>query len=91
VREAALAVVHAGLAEGRSLADLAREMKMSAETLRRWLARERGLFRAVQVTDPVRSVGPGAGLVLQTATGHRVEGLDLPGVLTLLEALEARA
>jgi len=88
VRASAIAALQEGLAAGRSLSSLAREMRLPETTAQRWLAHARGAFRPVTITPPPARVD---GLVLQTVRGHRIEGLDLGGVIALLRALEAPA
>jgi len=91
VRESAVAAVREGLAAGRSLTGLAREMRLPLHTIQRWLGREaRGRLRPVVVTGEARFPRSG-GVVLYTARGHRIEGLDLAGAMALLRLLEAPA
>lgn len=65
-------------------------MQLPLHTTQRWLGRKRGAFRPVVVTS---EAGPnkGGALVPHTAQGHRIQGLDLAGVIALLRVLEARA
>jgi hypothetical protein len=89
VRESAIAAAREALAEGRSVTSLAREMELPLHTLQRWLAGERADFRPVTVTSVVAQDSRGVtGLILHTARGHRVEGLDLASAMALLRALE---
>ncbi len=78
-------------ASGRPLAEIADSLGVPVGTLRRWLwlSRPARGFRPVAVADPV--LKNGNDLVLTTSRGHRVEGLDLEGVIALLSALEGRA
>jgi|WetSurMetagenome_2_1015567.scaffolds.fasta_scaffold1656080_2 transposase-like protein len=89
VRASAVAAAQEGLAEGRSVTALAREMELPLHTLQRWLARERAGFRPVTVVADISQERMVGGLVLHTARGHRLEGLDLASAITLLRALEA--
>lgn len=98
VKQAALEVVHAGLADGRSLSWLAGELKITTQTLRKWLSSSPKAFRRVQITQaPVPAtrsrVTPSRvrDLSVITARGHRVEGLDLADVIAVLRALEGPA
>ena len=59
--------------------------------LRRWRARTASAFRPVVVTSAeAAGLASRGGLVVQTARGHRVEGLDLAGVVAVVRALEGR-
>lgn len=91
VREAALAAAREGLAAGRSLTSLARDMQLPLHTLQRWLGPNRPRFRPVVVSGGPPSPGRAEGLTVQTARGHRLEGLDLAGALAVLRVLEAGA
>ena len=89
LRTAVVAELRAVRAEGGSLASVALALDLPAITLTRW-EREAGahLFRVVEITDsstPVLSV-PSA-LVLTTASGLRIEGLDLEQLASLLRTL----
>ena len=90
VRLSAIAAAKEGLAAGRSLTSLAREMDLRPDTIKRWLVNDRGALRPVEIAAPTRSGQPAPGLILETGGGHRVEGLDLAGVVAVLRALEAR-
>lgn len=88
----AVAFAREGFEQGRLLSDLARELTVSTESLRRWLARDRPPFRAVDIV----AVGGSSArerpaLVLQTPRGHRLEGLDVTSAIAVLRALEAGA
>ena len=71
------------------------EVTVPTGSLRRWLAREPAPFRAVDiVADPDARAAPmmdHARLVIQTARGHRLEGLDVASAVAVLRALEATA
>jgi transposase-like protein len=77
------------LARGASVAAIGQELGVSAFTLSRWLqAGEPGSVRPVEVVAPEPSGRPLSGrLVVTTAGGVRVEGLDLPALFELLRVL----
>ena len=87
-----MSVARERLGQGRLLADVARELTVPVGSLRRWLARDPPPFRAVDIMDDreVPTIGR-PGLVIQTAGGHRLEGLDLASAVAVLRALEASA
>jgi hypothetical protein len=88
---AAASFTREGLAAGRALTELARELRVSTGSLRRWLARHQRSFRPVEVSERVSTTTPvPSGSVVHLAGGHRIEGLDLPGVIAVVRALEAR-
>ena len=94
-RREAVAVARERLGQDRLLADVARELTVPVGSLRRWLALDPPPFRAVDIVDDrddreAPTVGR-PGLVIQTAGGHRLEGLDLAGAVVVLRALEATA
>jgi hypothetical protein len=66
-----------------------KELAVSTITLSRWLqAAEPGSVRPVEVVVPEPSGRSSAGgLVVTTAGGVRVEGLDLPTLFELLRVL----
>ncbi len=72
---------------GVRLSDIARETGVSEESVRRWAAApesRRGAFVPVRV----RTEGNAAsGIIVHTAQGHRVTGLDLEGAVRLLRHL----
>lgn len=83
-----LDVVQARRAQGTSWAQLAEQLGVSLETLRRWCATTstKGTTRMRRVrVVPDRAAGSVVSLV--SASGNRVEGLTLEQVLTLLRAL----
>ena len=94
-RRDAVSVARERLGQGGFLADVARELTVPTGSLRRWLAREPAPFRAVDiVADPDARAAPmmdHARLVIQTARGHRLEGLDVASAVAVLRALEATA
>ena len=75
-----------------AVARVARELGLPTQSLGRWLRRPPAApgapLRPVAVT-PEREAAPPppAGLVLLTAQGHRVEGLDRAGLIAVLRAL----
>jgi hypothetical protein len=72
---------------GIRLSDIARETGVSEESVRRWSAPP-ALRRRALMPVQVRSEGSaGNGIILQTAQGHRVTGLDLEGAVQLLRHL----
>lgn len=94
-RRDAVSVGRERLGQGGVLADVARELTVPIGSLRRWLARDPSSFRAVAiVADPDVHAAPlidHTRLVIQTAHGHRLEGLDVASAVTVLRALEATA
>ena len=93
LRERALALVQERLAHGATLSAAAEQLGLPIETVRRWRAEAPAVERALRPVEVVieDASGPGrslgAGLVLITANGHRVEGLALAQVAQLLEVL----
>ena len=88
----AVAFAREGLGQGGLLSDLARELTVSTDSLRRWLARDGPPFRPVAIVTAGGSPAPeGPALVLHTTRGHRLEGLDIPSAIAVLRALEAGA
>ena len=91
-RAAAVALAGPRLARGGSIARVARDLGLPTQSLGRWLrlppASPGAALRPVALT-PERELAPppAAGLVLLTAQGHRVEGLDRDGLLAVLRAL----
>jgi transposase-like protein len=89
LREAAVALGRTRLGRGRSLARIAKELGVSEPTLTGWLRpRGAGLLHPVTVAPappPPRAMG--APLVLTTAQGVRVEGLDRDTLVAVLQAL----
>ena len=94
LRTEAVSIARDWLARGEVLSSIASNLSVGTATLQRWLdaapvrGRELRPVEVVEVEDA--SAGrwsSGSGLVLITASGHRVEGLDLAEVALLLEAL----
>ena len=73
-------------AEGASWKQIAGELGMRFETVRRWCAREasRSGLRPVVVVD---AEAPGRGVAVVSSSGHRVEGLSLEDAIAVLRAL----
>ena len=89
VRETAVALGRARLRQGHSVNRIARELGISEPTLAGWL-RTRGpaVLRPVAVApDPEPTRDDPGGLVLTTAHGVRVEGLDRDTLIAVLRAL----
>src|SRR5512144_3138174 len=89
VRASAVAALEEGLAAGRSVTGLAREMRLPVTTAQRWLAEAHGAFRAVTIASLPPAAPTAAGVVVQTARGHRIEGLDVAGAIAVVRALES--
>lgn len=91
-RADAVAFAEEGRAAGRTLSAIAADLGVSTQALRRWrAARPAAAFRPVLVTNAeAAGLASRGGLVVQTARGHRVEGLDLAGVVAVVRALEGR-
>jgi hypothetical protein len=89
LREAAVALGRTRLRQGHSRAAIARELGVSEPTLTGWLrSRVPPIVRPVTVAperDPERPAP--SHLVLTTARGVRVEGLDRRTLLAVLRAL----
>ncbi len=82
-----LEAVHARRAQGVSWAQLAEQLGVSLETLRRWCAattaKSPARMRRVRVVAERSSVS----VTMVSASGHRVEGLTIDQVITLVRAL----
>jgi transposase-like protein len=78
-----------GLSRGTSVAAIGQELGVSTITLSRWRqAAEPGSVRPVEVVVPASAGRPSAGgLVVTTAAGVRIEGLELPALFELLRVL----
>lgn len=91
-RHAAVAFAREGLGQGGLLSDLAGELTVSIDSLRRWLTRDPPPFRPVDIVGSGLAVPvERRALVLHTTGGHRLEGLDVPSAIAVLRALEAGA
>ena len=84
LREEIVAFAQERRAEGWSQVRTARALGLSGGTLTNWMKPEAGGFR------PVRMQAKGfehRGILLVTHEGHRVEGLELAEIVTVLKAL----
>ena len=73
--------------EGVKISDIARETGVSGESVRRWSLSKQTRLRELV---PVRVRGEAAGhngIVIHTAQGHRVSGLDVEGAVRFLRIL----
>jgi transposase-like protein len=89
LRARILDVVQAHRAQGASWAQLAEQLDVSLETLRRWCAstsRKKGAAR-MQRVRVVADRPASSAVSLVSASGNRVEGLTLEQVIALLQAL----
>jgi hypothetical protein len=92
VREQAIAYTNRRVAEGASVASIARELMVTTTTILRWLKVVPPLtakLRAVHVREHETEAGPIATsvLVVTTRDGLRVEGLTLGQIVELVQAL----
>jgi hypothetical protein len=89
LRAAAVALGRMRLGQGHSLTRIAQELGISEPTLTGWLRpRGAGLLRPVTVVPaPAPPPASEAPLVLTTARGVRVEGLDRDTLVAVLRAL----
>ncbi|MFQ5757619.1 MAG: hypothetical protein ACE5H7_16195 [Acidiferrobacterales bacterium] len=72
---------------GMSIRGIASELGLRAQLLQYWVEKSvPGRFRAVRIAAP-RPVPAATGVVLVTAAGTRVEGLDVASVARLLREL----
>ena len=92
-RAAALALAGPRLGQGASIARVARDLGLSVQSLGRWLRTrppQPGLRPVAVAPEPAGAAvptPPAAGLVLITAQGVRVEGLDRDTLVAVLQAL----
>jgi hypothetical protein len=93
VRRAVVKHAVHGRADRRTWADIANELGMNEETLRRW-ARPAVSMVAMTALAPVEVVDVSAPaavpiltLTLTTPAGYRIDGLDVAGVSALLQVL----
>jgi hypothetical protein len=70
-------------AEGASWQEIAGELGMRFDTIRRWCSR-RSMMRAVEVVAEAPRVG---GVAVVSASGYRLEGLTLDEAIAALRAL----
>jgi hypothetical protein len=78
--------VLAGRARGESDQSLANDLGVALNTVRRRTAVRSGQFERVRVVERPEDLSKEQP-VLITRSGHRVEGLDLGSLVTLLERL----
>jgi transposase-like protein len=88
-RAAAVALAGPRLKRGGSIARVARDLGLPIQSLGRWMRPPTpAALRPVAITPEQEAApSPAAGLVLLTAQGHRVEGLDRDGLIAVLRAL----
>ena len=73
--------------EGVKVSDIARETGVSGESVRRWSSSKETRLRAlVPVRVRTEAVGHD-GIIIHTAQGHRVTGLDVDGAVRFLRIL----
>jgi len=85
-RRDAIAHARARIADGVSVARIARDLGLRPKSLQVWLrAKPRLALRRVRVVVPPQSPDP--PVVVITPAGVRVEGLDLDGAAKLLRLL----
>ncbi|MHA2313385.1 MAG: hypothetical protein ACXADF_18005 [Candidatus Thorarchaeota archaeon] len=86
LRQRVIDYVRAGRSRGESNQSLANDLGLALNTVRRWSADRSGRFERVRIVEKDGGA-PGERLVLITRSGHRVEGLGLSSLATLLERL----
>jgi len=88
-RRAAVRLARLRVGPGRSVAHLARDLRVSEPTLTKWLRPPVGPgLRPVTVVAAPTPAGAGvSGAVLVTRQGLRVEGLDRDTLIAVLRAL----
>lgn len=94
IRRRVLTVVERGRQAGVSWHQLAAGVNLSVSTLHRWQATASGRHHREPVVVPVTIQAapsaprpPVSALVLVTASGHRLEGLQVAEAVTVLRAL----
>lgn len=90
IRQQVTAIARRRRAEGANVPAIAREIGVAPWTLELWLRQPAAaVIRAVAVVSeaPRSSGAPGAGPVLITPEGLRVEGLDRDTLVAVLRAL----
>ena len=87
LRAQILAYAEQRRATGARVEAIARETGVSGESLRRWMAGAPRRRRPAMVAVEIRPERGGAGVVLLTPGGYRVEGLDVAGAAALLRQL----
>lgn len=87
LRQLAITYVKDRLAAGGTFNGAADALGISTTALREWM-RESGEWRPVKVASfPSRAASSRSEIVLVTATGLRIEGLDLKSVIAVAQAL----
>jgi Homeodomain-like domain len=72
-------------AAGAGKSAIADELGVSATSVQRWLGeKQAAVMVPVRIVAPAGTSAKSERLVVVTAGGHRVEGLDLDGVCTLI-------
>jgi len=90
LREDAVTFARQERSRGRSLSAIARDLGVAANNVARWVRSARSArFERVAVTrDVVEERGATvSAVILTTASGHRVEGLNLEGLVAVIRAL----
>ncbi|HXQ22474.1 MAG TPA: hypothetical protein VN812_12430 [Candidatus Acidoferrales bacterium] len=93
IRRRVLTVVERGRQAGVSWHQLAAGVNLAVSTLHRWQATASGRHREPVVVPVTIQAAPSAprppvsALVLVTASGHRLEGLQVAEAVTVLRAL----
>lgn len=90
LREDAVTFARHERSRGRSLSAIARDLGVAPNNVARWVRSARTpRFEKVVVTRAGVEAGAAAvsPVMLTTASGHRVEGLDLAGLVAVLRAL----
>ena len=89
LRRAAVEVLRHGRAQGLGLRAVARQLGVSAETLKYWARGDRGTIRpVVQVAEDQSGGGErDQQLVLVTPAGYRIEGLTIAQIMDALRVL----
>lgn len=95
-RGEAVGYAREALGGGRFVAEIARELRVAPDSLRRWLACDTRdhAFRPVTIQasrSRPSEADTGGHCVLHTAAGHRLEGITLTEAITVLRALELRS
>jgi len=73
--------------EGVKVSDIARETGVSGESVRRWSSARQARLRTLVPVRVRAEVAGHDGVVIHTAQGHRVTGLDVEGAVRFLRRL----
>ena len=90
LRTAAIAYMKERQSTGEGLAAIARDLGVGADSLRVWSGmRRRGVkaVRRVAVKEPGTAVVGGGIVIAHGATGLRIEGMDVAGLVALVRSL----